>query len=202
MSTIQVANHVSEETAYLINNFPYSFGVFTSVRYWVETKATYGQRLMTQIANPAGGWWKAKTDGYTDIVILTIKTNQNAPDAGFVVPVVINLEKLSLEHLQQFAAYYTFTPFQRDKITASLTKHHIHRLLPWNESVPLNMDLIEKAEGLGKPKEIKVLKAGPAPAAETDTPEPEYYPKLTDDDETANMTPDQLALWREMSGAG
>lgn len=145
--TQQQANHVNEQTAYYVNNYPYCFGKFCTIRYWVETKKAWGQRLMTQIQDPlTGQWFKAKTDGYFDVAIITTVVNPGFPNHGWVVPVQIKLDQFDLATLNVFATYYTFTPHQKAAIMEALKAHSIHFAPKWVSNVELNFGLLEKAE--------------------------------------------------------
>ena len=68
---ISLKNAVSQETAFVVPRFPIYYGQYGAVRFWVETKETYGQRLMTQQwdAN-LQKWCSPKTKGYRQLVII------------------------------------------------------------------------------------------------------------------------------------
>jgi hypothetical protein len=67
-----LSGHVSEETAYVVNDYPYG-GMRTQMRFWVETRPKFGQRVVTQSLNPKTGRWnKPHAGGYTEIVCLFI----------------------------------------------------------------------------------------------------------------------------------
>lgn len=64
----------SEQAAHVVPLFPFTYGVNCTVRVWVETKPTYGQRLMTQYFDHAKAQWskpKCK-DGYYPLVFLQV----------------------------------------------------------------------------------------------------------------------------------
>jgi hypothetical protein len=147
LPTQQQVNHVNEHSAYHVINYPYSFGKFCTIRYWVETRKAYGQRLMTQIMDPlTGQWFKAKTDGYFDICIISTIVNPGQPNHGWVVPVQVKLDQFDLDTLNLFATYYTFTPHQKLVVMEALRKFSIHRTPDWNNTLELNFVLIEKSE--------------------------------------------------------
>lgn len=65
--------HVSPETAYIIDSYPYG-RLRCQMRVWIETKANQGQRYMTQTSNPKrNNDWnnkpKASTYGYITIIV-------------------------------------------------------------------------------------------------------------------------------------
>ncbi len=67
--------HVSPETAYVVDDYPFGFTLRCQIRYWVETKKSHGQRLVSQTTNPKklNDWPtanKPKPGTYADVVIL------------------------------------------------------------------------------------------------------------------------------------
>lgn len=51
--------HVSEDTAYVVNDYPYSFRLRCEIRYWIESKLSKGYRFVSQTKNPKTGLWNA-----------------------------------------------------------------------------------------------------------------------------------------------
>jgi hypothetical protein len=69
----ELIGHVSPETAYLVSDYPYGFRLRTEIRYWVETRASYGQRVMSQTRDPkraARPWNKPKGSTYAEVKAL------------------------------------------------------------------------------------------------------------------------------------
>jgi len=63
--------HTSQETAYLVNDYPWGFRLRTQIRYWVESKKGKGQRFASQTINPKTGKWCApKYTTYAPIVVM------------------------------------------------------------------------------------------------------------------------------------
>ena len=58
--------HVSPETAYVVDDYPYGFRLRCKIRYWLEFKAKQGFRLVSQTSNPKKGniWNKPKASTY------------------------------------------------------------------------------------------------------------------------------------------
>ena len=58
--------HISPETAYLVEDYPYGFTLRCKIRYWLEYKPQHGCRLMSQTTNPKRGdmWNKPKGSTY------------------------------------------------------------------------------------------------------------------------------------------
>lgn len=65
--------HVSPETAYVVDDYPYGFRLRCKIRYWVEYKPKHGQRFMFQTSNPKKGhiWNTPKPGIYCPILIMT-----------------------------------------------------------------------------------------------------------------------------------
>lgn len=61
-----LTGHVSPETAYLVDDYPYGFRLRCRMRYWLEYKPGHGVRLMSQTTNPKRGdvWNKPKASTY------------------------------------------------------------------------------------------------------------------------------------------
>jgi hypothetical protein len=77
-----LTGHDSQETAFVIEDYPYGFTLRCKRRIWVETKAGHGQRVVTQTTNPkkAGELWnKPKAGVYSAVVVLYID-----PETGYV----------------------------------------------------------------------------------------------------------------------
>lgn len=58
--------HISAETAYVVDDYPYGFKLRCKVRYWLEFNATNGTRFWSQTTNPKRGhvWNKPKASTY------------------------------------------------------------------------------------------------------------------------------------------
>lgn len=82
ISERELLGHNSPETAYLVADYPYGFRLRTQIRYWIETKAGHGQRVMSQTRNPkrAGQPWNApKGSTYAPVKALALN-----PETGHV----------------------------------------------------------------------------------------------------------------------
>ena len=60
-----IKGHVSPETAYVVDDYPYG-GLRCKMRYWLEYSKTFGVRMMSQTTNPKKGniWNKPKASTY------------------------------------------------------------------------------------------------------------------------------------------
>ncbi len=64
--------HTSEDTAYVVDDYPYGFRLRCQIRYWIET-TKHGQRFCSQTTNPkvAGVKWnKPKKSTYCEAMIM------------------------------------------------------------------------------------------------------------------------------------
>lgn len=78
-----LAGHVSQETAFVNDNFPWGFRGRTQQRHWIETKPGKGQRTVTQTQNPATGvWCKPKMSTYSTIRVLFLDDNYQVESDG------------------------------------------------------------------------------------------------------------------------
>jgi hypothetical protein len=64
--TLLAPDHVSPETAYVVDDYPYGFRLRCKIRYWLEYKLDHGYRLVSQTTNPKRGhvWNKPKASTY------------------------------------------------------------------------------------------------------------------------------------------
>lgn len=63
-----LSGHVSPETAYVVDDYPFGFKLRCKIRYWVEFKANNGFRCVSQTTNPRRGnliWNKPKAGTYS-----------------------------------------------------------------------------------------------------------------------------------------
>jgi hypothetical protein len=71
-----LAGHVSPETGYVVDDYPYGFRLRTKIRYWLETKRGTGQRFCSQTLNPKTGQWnKPKCSTYGVIMVMVRQPN-------------------------------------------------------------------------------------------------------------------------------
>ena len=96
-----LSGHISEETAYIVDDYPYGFRLRTQIRYWVETKKGKGQRFVSQTLNPKTSRWnKPKASIYSTVVMMALDVNEN-----YHVKNVTMSEWASGEALADFAAW-------------------------------------------------------------------------------------------------
>jgi hypothetical protein len=60
MSIQILKGHVSSETSYIVEDYPYGFKLRCKIRYWIEYKDKKGFRFVSQTSNPRkGNIWNA-----------------------------------------------------------------------------------------------------------------------------------------------
>ena len=62
-----LSGHISPETAYVVDDYPYGYTLRCKIRYWLEFKKRHGFRLMSQTTNPKRPgevWNKPKASTY------------------------------------------------------------------------------------------------------------------------------------------
>src|ERR1700733_8704717 len=70
--------HTSQETARMVEDYPWGFRLKTTIRYWIETKPKFGQRFASQTINPkTGKWCAAKYSTYSPIVVMFLDENEH-----------------------------------------------------------------------------------------------------------------------------
>lgn len=73
--------HTSEDTAYVVDDYPYGFRLRTRIRYWIETNAKHGDRFVSQTLNPKTDKWnKPKRSTYCEIGCMFV---ENEPGDAF-----------------------------------------------------------------------------------------------------------------------
>lgn len=64
-----LSGHISPETAYVVEDYPYGFRLRCKIRYWIEFKPKKGFRLVSQTTNPKRPgevvWNKPKASTYS-----------------------------------------------------------------------------------------------------------------------------------------
>jgi len=67
--------HNNEETALVVNNYPYGFRLRTKIRYWIETDKKKGDRFISQTLNPKTNLWNnPKKSVYNSVMVLNKDT--------------------------------------------------------------------------------------------------------------------------------
>jgi hypothetical protein len=63
--------HTDEETAFVVDDYPYGFRLRTQIRFWIESVKGKGDRFCSQTMNPKTGRWnKAKKSTYSPVMAM------------------------------------------------------------------------------------------------------------------------------------
>lgn len=109
--------YTSPETAYVVDDYPYSFKLRTKIRYWIETKPPYGQRFVSQTLNPdTGKWNKPKASTYSSLRVMYLDEKGYVQNDGFISGWG--------KHLLAFGRDYSLDAYQR-KIFAILVDRYV-----------------------------------------------------------------------------
>jgi hypothetical protein len=104
MATELLTGHVSPETAFVVDDYPYGFRLRCKIRYWLEFKPKHGFRFVSQTTNPkrAGEVWnKPKAGTYVKLAAVMIRDSES----GHVAWISVN-EFDELETVQKFMDDY------------------------------------------------------------------------------------------------
>ena len=78
-------NHTSEETAYVVDDYPYGFRLRCKIRYWLEYRKGHGFRLGSQTTNPKLSmevWNKAKYSTYSTLGVMGLDDKRHVTWTG------------------------------------------------------------------------------------------------------------------------
>lgn len=77
--------HTDEESAYLVDDYPYGFRLRTQIRYWLET-TKHGDRFVSQTLNPKTDRWnKPKRSTYCPVGCMYLDDEGNVTWTGLQV---------------------------------------------------------------------------------------------------------------------
>ena len=75
--------HYNEDTAYVVDDYPYGYTLRTKIRYWVETVKKKGDRFVSQTLNPKTGRWnKPKKSTYSAVMVMGKDDNGHITTRG------------------------------------------------------------------------------------------------------------------------
>ena len=101
--------HTSQETAYLVQDYPWGFRLRTQIRYWIESKEAKngGQRFCSQTINPKTGVWCApKKSTYSTIEVMYLNENNHVKMTALRFndseEAINKFKDIHLEHLDSF----------------------------------------------------------------------------------------------------
>lgn len=86
-----LSGHTTQETAYLVEDYPYGFTLRCKIRFWLEFKKGHGYRLVSQTTNPKKSsqfheiWNKAKASTYMPIGVMFLDDDNHVQWTGIGV---------------------------------------------------------------------------------------------------------------------
>ena len=75
----KLTGHTSEQTAYVVDDYPYGYVLRCKIRYWIETTKR-GQRFCSQTTNPKRSvefWNKPKKSTYSDHITMYLNEDNH-----------------------------------------------------------------------------------------------------------------------------
>ena len=126
----QLVGHDSEETAYLIEDYPYGRRLRCMKRVWIETNKR-GQRLVSQTSNPKRDhrWNKPKRSTYSTLLVMYLDEQDHVACSALTA-------YSSLEEVQAFGERYGagFTAHQQREWEVLLACKRVGKRLTWTIS--------------------------------------------------------------------
>ena len=71
-----LTGHTSQETAYLVNDYPYG-GLRCRIRFWLEQHPKRGFRFVSQTENPKTGRWNNPKQGTYSLMAASLYLDEN-----------------------------------------------------------------------------------------------------------------------------
>lgn len=98
-----LTGHTSEETAYVVNDYPYGFVLRCKIRYWLEYNPKHGYRLCSQTTNPrrpSEVWNKPKKSTYAPLGVMGLDSKGHVQWTG------LSMYSLTGDEVDGFGARY------------------------------------------------------------------------------------------------
>jgi hypothetical protein len=115
--------HDSQETAYVVDDYPWGFRLRTKIRYWIETKdaSNGGQRFVSQTLNPKTNQWCApKKSTYSPILVMFLNEDDHVKCSGLNRYNDLDvLNKFKESHLNNLSG------FQKDQLKRLLATREV-----------------------------------------------------------------------------
>jgi hypothetical protein len=121
--------HTSQESAYVVEDYPWGFRLRTTIRYWIETKQAKngGQRFGSQTINPKTGRWCApKYSTYSPIMIMFL----NEDDHIKYICCSHNDEEESVNKFKETHLAY-LTDFQKEQLKEIVAYTEVMKHVTW-----------------------------------------------------------------------
>jgi hypothetical protein len=104
--------HTSEETAYLVSDYPYGFRARCRIRYWVEYNPKNGYRFVSQTENPKTLRWNAPKKGTYSLLAGGMYVNEE----GHVSYLALSYHDHPEEFLRFTTVFQDLSDDQRKKL--------------------------------------------------------------------------------------
>lgn len=141
-----LTGHVSPETAYVVDDYPYGFKLRCKARYWIETHPKRGQRVMFQTTNPKiegrEAWNKPKASTYAQLRVLVLDESNG------------HVETDSINWNATEAAINEFSARHAVALTGDYEQEAIKSLIAWDRAQSkVTWSIRSGAEAEGKPRQ-------------------------------------------------
>jgi hypothetical protein len=97
--------HTSQDTAYVVDDYPYGFRLRCKIRYWLEYKASQGFRLWSQTTNPKKPgevWNKPRPSTYCMLGVMGLDKENHVTWTGCSVYDFDDLEEFQKVYGESF----------------------------------------------------------------------------------------------------
>ncbi len=121
----QLIGHVSEETAYTVENYPYGYTARTTIRYWIETSKNKDQRFCSQTKNPkTGAWNKPKKSTYSSVIVMGLDENNHVSHTGYHMGTYE-------DEVNAFVSTYTLDDIQKKSMDIARAYARAQKMVKW-----------------------------------------------------------------------
>lgn len=124
--TKQLIGNDSEETAYVVDDYPYGFRLRTTIRYWIETAKNKDQRFVSQTKNPKTGQWnKPKKGTYSSVIVMGIDDNNHVTIDGYHMGTYE-------DKVNEFIGKYQLTDIQKKSMDIARAYARAQKMVSWS----------------------------------------------------------------------
>jgi hypothetical protein len=105
MSLKVLTGHTTQETAYVVDDYPYGFRLRCKIRYWLEFHPKHGFRLCSQTTNPKrpGEVWNTpKKSTYSMLAVMGLDEQEHVTWTGCSMYQFDALEAFEAEYGEYF----------------------------------------------------------------------------------------------------
>lgn len=120
--------HVDPASAYVVDDYPYGYRLRTQIRYWIESKPKFGDRLVSQTLNPKTGKWnKPKPGQYATVLFMFLNSDGHVKANG------LGKYDQDVERIEKFVADFAdrLNDVQRGEIAALLGTARVMANVTW-----------------------------------------------------------------------